>query len=131
LAGYAGRYARRDEIDARLAEWAADRAVDEAAAWLIERGVPAAVARDPRLVAEHPQYEHRGYYEAVDHPVVGVHLTPTVPFRFTGVDRWIRRPAPTLGQHNREILIDELGLSEETYRDYEKRGIIGTRPKGL
>jgi len=40
-------------------------------------------------------------------------------------------PAPTLGQHNHEILVDDLGLSEDRYQELEASGIIGTWPKGL
>ena len=38
--------------------------------------------------------------------------TPTWPFRFASVDRWLRTPAPTLGQHNHEILVDDLGVDD-------------------
>jgi crotonobetainyl-CoA:carnitine CoA-transferase CaiB-like acyl-CoA transferase len=131
LSSYVGRYAARDQLDERIAQWAADRDVDSAAALLVGAGVPAAEARDPRLVADHPQYRHRHFYERLDHPIIGPRLTPTVPFRFASVERWLRHPAPTLGQHNHDILVDELGLSEDTYGHYEARGIIGTRPKGL
>jgi crotonobetainyl-CoA:carnitine CoA-transferase CaiB-like acyl-CoA transferase len=57
--------------------------------------------------------------------------TPTLPFRFASVDRWLRTPAPTLGEHNHEILVDELGVDEATYAELEANQIIGTRPLGL
>ena len=37
-----------------------------------------------------------------------------------------RGPAPTLGQHNHELLCDLIGLSEAEYRSLEADGIIGT-----
>ena len=57
--------------------------------------------------------------------------TPTWPFRFASVDRWLRTPAPTLGQHNHEILVDDLGVDEATYQRLVDTSIIGDRPLGL
>ena len=131
FAGEAGRRARHDELDERLAEWSATRDVAEAAELLVAHGVPAAVGRDPRSMYDHPQLRARGFYEAIDHPVVGRLATPTLPFRFASVDHWLRTPAPTLGQHNHEILVEELGVDEATYTALEAAQVIGTRPKGL
>ena len=131
LETYAGRRARHDELDAHLAEWSAARDVDEAAELLVAHGVPAAVGRDPRRMYEHPQLQARGYYESIEHPVVGDMATPTWPFRFASVDRWLRRPAPTLGQHNHEILVDDLGVDEATYTALRDAQIIGDRPLGV
>jgi crotonobetainyl-CoA:carnitine CoA-transferase CaiB-like acyl-CoA transferase len=97
----------------------------------VAHGVPAAVGRDPRSMYDHPQLQARGFYEAIDHPVVGRLATPTLPFRFASVDHWLRTPAPTLGQHNHEILVGELGVDEATYAELEAAQVIGTRPKGL
>jgi crotonobetainyl-CoA:carnitine CoA-transferase CaiB-like acyl-CoA transferase len=79
---------------------------------------------------DHPQLQHRGFYEEVDHPVVGRQRTPTPPFNFASVDRWVRNHAPLLGQDNHTILVDELGLSEADYAALEAAGVIGQRPKG-
>ncbi|HET6965253.1 MAG TPA: CoA transferase [Acidimicrobiales bacterium] len=130
LATWEGRRRREDEVDAHLAEWAALQDLDRAVQSLRARGVPAAPAWDPRRVSEHPQFAARGFYEVVDHPVAGRHAVPTQPFRLSGVDRWARRPAPTLGQDNSEVLrsigVDEAGLAR-----LESAGIVGDRPKGL
>ncbi len=131
LASYAGRRARHDELDERLGAWSAERDVAEAAAALVAHGVPAAVGRDPRSLYDHPQLQARGFYEEIDHPVVGPRATPTLPFRFDSVDRWLRTPAPTMGQHNHEILVDDLGIDDATYATLEDAQVIGTRPKGL
>ena len=131
LATVDGRRARHDELDARLEEWSRSLAVADAAELLVAHGVPAAAARDPRALYDHPQLQARGYYEVIDHPVVGEQATPVVPFRYASVERWLRAPSPTLGQHNHEILVDDLGVSDARYEQLEADGIIGTWPKGL
>jgi crotonobetainyl-CoA:carnitine CoA-transferase CaiB-like acyl-CoA transferase len=54
---------------------------------------------------------------------------PALPL--VGIDRWIRFPAPTLGQHNHEVLSSILGLDEAEIERLEEQGVIGTRPAGL
>jgi len=98
---------------------------------LVAHGVPAAVGRDPRSMLDHPQLRARGFYETIDHPVVGRLDTPTMPFRFASLDRWLRTPAPLLGAHNHEILVGELGIDEADYAALEAANVIGQRPIGV
>ncbi len=125
------RYMASEEIDVALAAWAARKDVCAAAEVLVQAGVPAAPARDPRRMLEHPQLRARGFHEITDHPVVGQLLTPSMPFRSAKVRRWLRRAAPTLGQHNHEVYVTELGLSEAHFAELAADRIIGTRPIGL
>ena len=73
----------------------------------------------------------RGFFEEIAHPEVGTHLTPAVPFRYASVSRWLRRPAPTLGQHSREVLAELLGLEAAELDALEAARVIGTRPEGV
>ena len=96
---------RHDLLDEKLGAWAAETDLDKAVDVLIAAGVPAAPAVDARRTSEHPQYVARGYYEYPDHPVIGVRGHPSVPFRFAGVDHWVRsagadaRPAQPRDPH--------------------------------
>ncbi len=131
LASHAGRRAAHDAIDERLRPWIAARDREALVGELLDRGVPAASVVDPRRVREDPQLAHRRFFEPFDHAVVGRHQTPVVPFRYASVDAWLRRPAPTLGQHNREILRELCDLGENDIDALEEAGVIGTRPRGL
>jgi crotonobetainyl-CoA:carnitine CoA-transferase CaiB-like acyl-CoA transferase len=131
LATRAGRRDCHDFLDEQLAAWAATHDVTEAVELLVAHGVPAGLGRDPRLVSTNPQFRFRHFHEEMDHPEVGKLPVPVLPFRFDDVDHWLRTPAPTLGQHNHEILVGELGLTEDEYTDLVAKGLIGTRPKGL
>ena len=132
LEGVDGRRRAHDQLDAGLARWAADRDLDEAVARLIACGIPAAPVVDSRLTSRHPQLQARQFYETVDHPVVGSQPLSTVPFRFASQDRlgrpWLRRRAPLLGEHNKEILQEFLGLNDDDVAALEADGVIGTAP---
>jgi crotonobetainyl-CoA:carnitine CoA-transferase CaiB-like acyl-CoA transferase len=130
LAGHAGRRAHHDRIDAELRPWLAAREREALLEELRAAGVPAAAVADPREASRHPQMAARGFYEEFDHPVVGRHPVPTLPFRFASVTRWLRAPAPTLGQHNREVLGGLLGLSAAELDQLEAEGVIGTSLAG-
>lgn len=101
------------------------------AADLVAAGVPAAHVRDQRFVHLHEQIAARGYFEDIEHPVVGRIPIPVLPFRFGRIPRWSRLPPPTVGQDNREVLEKELGLSQQRIDELAERQVIGTRPAGL
>lgn len=130
LRTHEGRRAAHDELDLALGKWAAQRSAEEAAATLSACGVPAGVVRDPRLAGTAGPIAVGLLIEQVEHPVVGEHPVPGLPFRLTSVSRWIRTPAPTLGQHNTEVL-EEIGYTDEKIARLERGGVVGTLPAGL
>jgi crotonobetainyl-CoA:carnitine CoA-transferase CaiB-like acyl-CoA transferase len=129
---HAGRFAAHDAIDAHLREWTRGRDRAALAAALRALGIPASEVTNPnRVLQANPQLRDRRYFEALEHPVVGAMPLPSLPFRLTGTDRWLRTPAPTLGQHNEFVLCGVLGLSPVEVRELEADGVIGRRPSGL
>lgn len=127
-----GRRLQHDTIDEHLRAWTRERTREELVLELRGLGIPASEVADPcRLLQTNPQLQDRDFFETPDHPVVGRMPLPSLPFRFANVDRWLRSPAPTLGQHNEEVLCGILGLSKDALHDLEAEGVIGTRPEGL
>ncbi len=125
-----GRRVAHDLIDDELRSWTKDRDADELAELLAHAGVPAGVVIPAREVVDNPQIRHRGLFEPERHPLTGDHELPTLPFRFSRVPAWLRRPSPSLGEHNHEVLT-ELGLSPDEIAALGERGVIGDRPVGL
>lgn len=125
LADRTGRAAAHDLLDEAIGTWAADRTVPEAVEALVAAGIPAGEVVDQRQVSAHLHLRGRGFIEEVDHPVVGRHPVFSLPFRYPGLDRAARTPAPTLGQHNQEVLTGILGLAEAEVAELAALGVIG------
>ncbi len=70
------------------------------------------VIDSPEEVLVNPQFEAREYFVDVEHPVIGSAKYPGAPFLMSGSPWEARQPAPTLGQHNREVLGERLGYSD-------------------
>jgi len=127
-----GRSRAHDAIDARLRAWTRGRERAALVAELRARGIPASEVVNPsRVLASLPPLRARGSFETPDHPVVGPLPLPSLPFRVSGFERWLRTPAPTLGRDNARVLRTLLGLSPEALRELEAEGVIGTRPARL
>ncbi|MCC6438468.1 MAG: CoA transferase [Acidimicrobiales bacterium] len=107
-------------IDARLAElpraeWA--RRFDEA-------GVIWAPVQDlPDVIAD-PQAEALGIFQPVIDEANGFEFrTVGVPFRIHGADIAVRGPAPAVGEHGREVLL-EAGFAADEVARLEADGVI-------
>ena len=126
----ADRIARREELEAELAAWTAARDPVEAEATLRAAGVPTAATLGPGDVLNSEHLGARGYWQWQERAVVGNQPNPSAPFREAGAGPYpIATPAPTLGQHNAEVLGGILGLSEADLERLTRSGVIGTKPR--
>jgi len=131
LETYAGRRDAADALESGLAAWASEQDLGAAVETLIAHGVPAGEVTDFRSISSHPLFAARGFFESCEHPVAGTHPMPGLPLRWEGIDRWIRTPAPTLGQHNTEILRDVLQMDQAEIDELAAAEVIGDWPAGI
>jgi crotonobetainyl-CoA:carnitine CoA-transferase CaiB-like acyl-CoA transferase len=125
FATVAGRVHGHDRIDAYLQAWCRDRPADEVVDRLWGAGVPVGKVVQPHRQPELAQFESRGFFEEVVHPVSGSSRYSTLPMKFSrGPRRLHERHAPLLGEHTEELLT-ELGLTRSELEALETDGIIG------
>jgi crotonobetainyl-CoA:carnitine CoA-transferase CaiB-like acyl-CoA transferase len=106
LATAAGRHAHHDRIDAVLERWAAGLDRDAAVAGLLRTGVPAAPVSNQSFIDEIPQLLDRGYWQHVQHPVMGDVQLPSTGMWSTSIDLGYAAGAPIFGAHTDEVLLD-------------------------
>ena len=118
-------------FDDVLSAWCATRTTEDAVQALLSAGVPSAPVVGARYGDRNPQHDARGFFEAVDHSVIGRHRIGAFPVVFGRQPaRRFARPAPLLGEHNNEILGGLLGVDETELARLTAAKIIGTRPGG-
>lgn len=113
-------------IERGVEAWTRTRDADQAMSELQAAGVAAGVARLPIDLLNDRHLRSRAFLQEVERPFVGWHPQPSMPIREGARPYAIRTAAPTLGQHNREILSGVLGLSGAEIARLEREGIIGT-----
>ena len=82
------------------------------------------LVQTPSELADCPQLESREFYRETEHPVIGKIKVPAELFRMSPDGYRLRMPAPTLGEHNREVFVDGLGYSTAQLSVMRQTGII-------
>ena len=104
--------------------WTRERTTDEICDIFLDAGIPAGpintidkVVKDPHIAGA------RQMFVECEHPVAGKVTLTNTQLKFTNKPAGVRFPAPTLGQHNNEVL-KALGRSEEEIASYKANGVI-------
>ena len=125
------RMANHDAIDAVIAAWTAALGKFAVMERMQRAGVPAGAVFNARDLHLDPHLRARGLLERVQYPPerrIGKRIIIGRPWKLSRTPLGVRGPAPTSGQHNRDILQGLLGYSDARYQELEREGLIGTRP---
>lgn len=124
------RRQHHDEFDEVVARWTCSRPAEGLLAMLVQHRIPAErlLAADEMYDVE--QLDARGFYQDLNHPITGRQRFPGWPFQISpGPAHHHRTAAPTLGQHNAEVL-GALGLSDAEIAALREQSVIGHRLPG-
>ncbi|MEJ2086884.1 MAG: CoA transferase [Gammaproteobacteria bacterium] len=115
---------RREELDELLAGWCATRTVGEVVSTFAERGLPACPVNSYADIASDGHIASRDILQTVTLPD-GTEVPITAPAaKLSRTPLSVRRPAPTIGEHNAEILA-ELGYGPDEIHGLVAEGAIG------
>jgi crotonobetainyl-CoA:carnitine CoA-transferase CaiB-like acyl-CoA transferase len=124
LATAAGRLARADALEERLAEWTRAQDARAVAERLQAAGVDAGPVEDFADLHEDPQLAHRRHFRSVEHAVLGRHPVETHAMRFSAMEPRIRSAAPRLGEHTEHVLRELLGMDDAEFARLRDAGVF-------
>ena len=112
-----------DALVPEIAAWVAARDKYAAMQALCEVGVPASAVLDTTDLYNIPHLVERGFVHEVDHPELGTIKVLGWAPRLSESEVTIK-PAPVLGQHTREVIEQDLGLTEEAFNALLADGVV-------
>jgi crotonobetainyl-CoA:carnitine CoA-transferase CaiB-like acyl-CoA transferase len=124
FASIVARLEHADELDTLVENWTVNYTPREAMETLQSAGVPAAAVSDAGDLATDPQLNQRGFFIELEHPVPGSGRADGNPVRMRTTPPQYNKAAPLLGEDNRRVFIDILGMDENKFKRYVAEGII-------
>ena len=126
LSDEGNRFQAREEIAAVLEPWFRARTLDEVRSvfdehrvtWGPYRTFRETIASDADCSADNPMFD------LVEQPGIGTYLMPGSPLSFSGAARLPVTPAPRLGQHTDQILLEDLGLTTKELGVLHDDGVV-------
>ncbi len=97
---------------------------EEALGVLAENRVPAAPVLTIEETIEHPHFRARRMVRDITDPLLGPVTIPGFPFKFSAFPNEVNLEAPTLGQHNEDVLSSHLNLDSYEINHLVAQGIL-------
>jgi crotonobetainyl-CoA:carnitine CoA-transferase CaiB-like acyl-CoA transferase len=120
-----GRLLYADEVDALMLPWLLDHNKVDIFKAGQEHGLGFSFVATMQDLLEMEQLQDRDYFVELDHPVAGRLQYPGSPISpQLPVAPWVYRRAPLLGEHNREVLVERLGYSDQELTRFREQGVV-------
>lgn len=121
---HTGRLEHVDELDEVIQDWIGRHTTEEVLAAFAEHEGAIAPIYSIEDIFRDPQYAARETIATVQHPKLGpIRMQNVIP-RLTLTPGRIKHPGAELGEHNRDVFIGELGVSEDEFAELERLGVI-------
>jgi crotonobetainyl-CoA:carnitine CoA-transferase CaiB-like acyl-CoA transferase len=123
------RMVNRDVLVQIIERWLqSEQKVAAALHTLQSARVPCAPVLTVAEAMAEPHLVERLTVRTIEDPTVGAFQIPGTPLRFSGDHDIASRRAPYLGEHNEEILTEELDYSAAAVRQLEAQGVLVSEP---
>lgn len=119
----------RDEISAAIEAWLDSIGDAEKAVKILveDNHVPAAPVLDVPEVMEHPHMVQRGIVQTVTDRKFGTVKIPASPMKYSQFQTPLELQASSLGEHNAQVLSEQLGYSTERIASLTAAGVLGSK----
>ena len=119
-----GRKQHEAELDRLIGQWTREHDADLLMERLRAQGLRGGVVRTMPELFTDPQLSHRGIWWPMEHREMGSHHYKAPPFILRKSPAKPTRPAPCLGEHNREVFVGLLGMTEGEFSALSASGVI-------
>jgi len=121
----AKRIGNRKELDELLMKWTIQHKAEEVVSLLQEAGISSGVVQNAEDLSKDPQLMARNFFVQLEHPALGKTVSDSSPVRFEEDFTVGWKAAPQLGEDNRDVFLELLGLTESELLSYTEKGVIG------
>ena len=113
-----------NELNKLLEQHTAERKAEDLVQKLQEAGIPSGVVQNAQDLANDPHLKDRKFFELLENSRYGKTISDKSPIKLCEgkANNW--RAAPLLGEDNRYVFIEVLGMHEEELSEYVKKGVI-------
>ena len=120
----AARLDHQSELEEELEAWTCSRDRYEVMETLQAAGIPSGVVQTSAdLIDRDPSLRER-HWAYLDHPEMGRSLYDAPPFKLSRTPWVMKKPAPRLGEHTREVLVGRLGYSPGEVDELAATGVL-------
>ena len=123
LATEQGRAANAAMLERVFTEWLMARSKVEVYERAQSVGLAAAYVADASDILNSKHLRSRAYFEKTRLSDSGEIEIPSRPYRAQRMD-WSNRPAPALGEHTRDVFVDELGVGTDEFDRLAERKVV-------
>lgn len=118
------RWKHRREIDALVEEWTRRHDVAQAVETLQRCGVPAAACSNAQDLLGEPHLWERGLFVHTQNEREEPYVLTGGPWRFSETPWNVHRRPPQMGEHNKHVFQDIIGLDEGAFKDLTRQGVL-------
>ena len=119
------RRVNQDELEKRIASWTSKRSCTETMATCQAAGIPSHRVQNTDHCLDDPQLAHRNHFIEVGHPTQGTTTIENTRFVMSRTPAVVTYGGPTWGEHNWEILTEELGYDPERIAELAIAEVLG------
>jgi crotonobetainyl-CoA:carnitine CoA-transferase CaiB-like acyl-CoA transferase len=121
----AERKENRKALDDLLSKWTTQHTAEEVVSLLQSAGIASGVVQNAEDLSKDPQLMARKFFVQLQHPVLGKTVSDRSPMKLEEDQTADWKAAPLLGEDNRYVFLELLGLTESELFSYVEKGIIG------
>lgn len=118
------RVRNRMELHRYIESWTRQHEPYDVMRRMQEAGVAAGVVQNVAQVANDPHLKDRGFIVEIQHPEMGRNIHAGIPMKHSVTPAAVRSHAPLIGEHNRYVFQELLGMSSGEIRRLQELGVF-------